>query len=87
MRPPTVSRMTRVNAQSLQSRLPELLDRVKHGEEVAIIERGKPVAKLVVHPQRRRNYRSIVGCWHGRVDLSGADAADKAIYRKLGMLG
>jgi prevent-host-death family protein len=36
--------MPRVNAQSLQSRLPELLDRVKHGEEVAIIERGKPVA-------------------------------------------
>jgi prevent-host-death family protein len=78
--------MTRVNVQGAKVRLQELLDRVKQGEEVAIIERGKPVAKLVTYPQHRRNYRSIVGCWHGRVDLSGADEADKVIYRKLGMI-
>lgn len=78
--------MARVNVQTVTTRLPELLERVKQGEEVAIIERGKPVAKLVTHPQRRRNYRSIVGCWRGRVDLSGADEADKLIYRSLGMI-
>lgn len=79
-------RMTRVKLHALTTRLPELLDRVKQGEEVTILERGKPVAKLVTYPQHRRNYRAIVGCWHGRVDLSGADEDDKAIYRKLGML-
>jgi prevent-host-death family protein len=78
--------MTRVNAQAPEARLPDLLARVARGEEVVIVERGKPVAKVVPHPQRERNYRSIVGCWKGRVDVSGADEADKAIYRKLGML-
>jgi len=78
--------MTRLTVQSANGRLPELLKRVAQGEEVAILERGKPVAKLVAYPQRKRNYRAIVGCWHGRVDLSGADETDKVIYRKLGMI-
>lgn len=78
--------MPRLNAAAAKDRLPELLDRVEQGEEVAILRRGKPVAKLVPHPQRKRNYRAFVGCWHGRVDVSGADEADKAIYRKLGMI-
>lgn len=78
--------MTRLKAHTVRDRFSELLDRVKRGEEVTILERGKPVAKLVAYPQHRRNYRSIVGCWHGRVDLSGADEDDKAIYRKLGMI-
>lgn len=78
--------MTRVKLHALKTRLPELLDRVKQGEEIAIIERGKPVAKLVTYPQQRRNYRAFVGCWRGQVDLSGADEDDKAIYRKLGMI-
>jgi antitoxin (DNA-binding transcriptional repressor) of toxin-antitoxin stability system len=78
--------MSRVDIEIATERLPELLDRVKCGDEIAIIERGKSVAKLVRHPPQERNYRSIVGCWKGRVDVSGADEADKAIYRTLGML-
>ncbi|HKG39173.1 MAG TPA: hypothetical protein VKB25_09315 [Conexibacter sp.] len=78
--------MTRVNVQAPEAGFPELLDRVKHGEEVVIIESGKPVAKLVAHPQQKRDYRSFIGCWKDRVDVSGADDADKAIYRKLGMI-
>ncbi len=78
--------MTRMNVEGVQARLPELLERIAHGEEVAIIQRGKPVAKLVAHPHRKRNYRAFVGCWKGRVDVSGADEADQAIYRKLGMI-
>jgi len=42
--------MTGVDAETAASSFPELLARVKRGEEVAIIERGKSVAKLVVHP-------------------------------------
>ena len=78
--------MSRVDVETATSCFSELLDRVKQGEEIAIIERGKSVAKLIAHPPRRRDYRSIVGCWKGLVDVSGADEDDKAIYRKLGML-
>jgi antitoxin (DNA-binding transcriptional repressor) of toxin-antitoxin stability system len=75
-----------MNVDSPEAHLPDLLKRVGQGEEIVLVERGKPVAKVVPHPQQERNYRSIVGCWKGRVDLSGADETDKAIYRKLGML-
>ena len=78
--------MTRMNVEAPEASLPDLLKRVGQGEEIVLVERGKPVAKMVQHPQQERNYRSIVGCWKGRVDVSGADEADKAIYRKLGML-
>ncbi len=78
--------MSRVNIQAPEAGFPELLDRVKQGDEVVIIEGGKPIAKLVAHPQQKRDYRSFIGCWSGRVDVSGADDVDKAIYRKLGMM-
>jgi antitoxin (DNA-binding transcriptional repressor) of toxin-antitoxin stability system len=77
--------MTQVNVQAAKAYLTELLDLVEQGEQVAIF-RGDTIVKLVADPQRRRDYRSIVGCWKGRVDVSGADEADKAIYRKLGMI-
>lgn len=78
--------MTRVNVQAPDAGFPELLERVKRGDEVVIVERGKPVAKLSAHPQGKRDYRSFVGCWRGQVDVSGAEEADKTIYRKLGMI-
>jgi antitoxin (DNA-binding transcriptional repressor) of toxin-antitoxin stability system len=80
-------RMTHVNFQAAQANLAELLDLVERGEKVAIVRDDKNPVRLVADPQPRRNYRAIVGCWQGRVDVSRADEADKAIYRKLGMLG
>jgi prevent-host-death family protein len=78
--------MARINVQSPGARLPDLLARVARGEEIVIVASGKPLAKVVPHPEQKRDYRAFVGCWKGRVDVSGADEADKAIYRKLGMI-
>lgn len=78
--------MTRLNVEAPEARLPDLLKRVGQGEEIVLVERGKPAAKLAPHPQPKRDYGAFVGCWKGRVDVSGADEADKAIYRKLGMI-
>ena len=75
-----------MNVEAPEARLPDLLKRVGQGEEIVLVERGKPVAKLAPHPKQKRNYRAFIGCWQGRVDVSGADEADKAIYRKLGMI-
>jgi prevent-host-death family protein len=79
--------MTRVNVHVAKSRLPELLDRVEQGEDVIITYRGKPTAKLVEYrPPTTRNYRSIIGCWKGKVDLSRFHEADEEIAREFGMI-
>lgn len=39
--------MAKVNVREARERLPELLDRVEHGEEIVVIRRGKSVARLV----------------------------------------
>jgi len=39
--------MLRLNASQARARLPELLDRVEAGEEVAVSRHGRPVAILV----------------------------------------
>jgi prevent-host-death family protein len=42
----------------LKAHLSRYLDQVKHGQEVVITERGRPVAKLVpLHPTERRDSR------------------------------
>ena len=42
----------------LKAHLSRYLDQVKHGQEVVITERGRPVAKLVpLHPTERRASR------------------------------
>jgi prevent-host-death family protein len=77
--------MTRVNAQGAKARLPELLDRVERGEQIAITRKGRTVARLVPH-EPRRDYRSFVGAWKGKVDMSRFDEADEEIAREFGML-
>ncbi len=39
--------MAKVNVREAREQLPDLLDRVEHGEEVIVVRRGKPVARLV----------------------------------------
>jgi antitoxin (DNA-binding transcriptional repressor) of toxin-antitoxin stability system len=78
--------MTRLNVEAPEARLPDLLRRVGQGEEIVLVERGKPVAKLAPHPPQGRNYRSFVGAWKGKVDLSRFDEADEDIAREFGML-
>jgi prevent-host-death family protein len=77
--------MTRVNIHAATARLPELLDRVESGEQVAITRNGRTVAKLVAH-SRKRNYRSIVGVWHGKVDMSHFHEGDEQIARDFGTI-
>jgi len=77
--------MTRVNIQGAQARLSELLDRVEQGEQIAITRNGMTVARLVPH-EPKRDYRSFVGAWKGKVDMSRFDEADEEIAREFGML-
>jgi len=77
--------MTCVDIKVAASRLPELLDRVKQGDEIAITRDGKAVAYLVPH-ETRRDYWSIYGAWKGKVDMSRFDEADDEIARAFGMV-
>ena len=46
--------MTKVGVARLKAQLSRYLDVAKHGEEVVITERGRPVAKLVALPAGER---------------------------------
>lgn len=77
-------RMTRVNVQGVQARLPELLDRVEQGEQIAITRNGLAIADLV--PRAIPAKRKGRGAWKGLVDMSRFDEADEEIAREFGML-
>lgn len=76
--------MTRVNVRGLQARLPELLDRVERGDEVAITRNGKEIATLV--PSVARPRRTGYGSLRGQIDMSRFDESDEEIAREFGML-
>lgn len=76
--------MTRVNIQGVKARLPELLDRVERGEQIAITRNGKEIATLVpyIAPPKRTGR----GLFKGQIDMSRFDEADAEIAREFGML-
>lgn len=39
--------MVKISLREARVRLPELLDRAEHGEEVVVVRHGKPVARIV----------------------------------------
>lgn len=39
--------MVKISVREARLRLPELLDRAEHGEEVVVVRHGKPVARIV----------------------------------------
>lgn len=77
--------MTHVDVDAVPARLPELLDLVEQGEDVAITRDGKAVAYLVPY-ETSRDYWSIYGAWKGKVDMSRFDEDDEEITRAFGML-
>jgi antitoxin (DNA-binding transcriptional repressor) of toxin-antitoxin stability system len=76
--------MTCVDIEVAASHLPELLDRVAQGEEIAIGRDGKAMVDLIAHVPPGR--AAFYGAWKGRVDMSGFDEADEEIAREFGML-
>lgn len=46
--------MERINLADAKARLSELVERAQRGEEVQILKRGKPVARLVASARPRR---------------------------------
>ena len=76
--------MTRVDAQSPASCLPELLARAAQGEEIAISYNGEAMVDLVARLSSRR--AAFYGAWKGQVDMSRFDEADEEIAREFGML-
>lgn len=53
---------TTVSIAEAQATLPEIIARLRAGEEVIITEREKPVAKLVGEPAARRPPRTPGNC-------------------------
>ncbi len=53
--------MTTVGSYQAKTHLPELLERVEHGEKILITRRGVPVAMLTQPPERvTRDVQSVV---------------------------
>ncbi|MCI0681059.1 MAG: type II toxin-antitoxin system prevent-host-death family antitoxin [Gemmataceae bacterium] len=53
--------MTSVGSYEAKTHLPELLERVEHGENILITRRGTPVALLTQPPQKSgRDVRQVV---------------------------
>jgi antitoxin (DNA-binding transcriptional repressor) of toxin-antitoxin stability system len=46
--------MTTTTIEEAQAHLPALIARLKPGEEVVIVERNRPVARLVGEPRQRK---------------------------------
>ena len=53
--------MAKVNVREAREQLPDLLDRVEHGEEVVVVRRGKPVARLVPVEHTAKRLPSLSG--------------------------
>ena len=70
----------KISANDLYLRLREMLDAVERGEEVTIIHRGKPRAKVVsVQAARRLRRKSarelpLFGIWKGHATIKDATA-------------
>jgi prevent-host-death family protein len=76
---------TQVNVHEAKTHLSKLLERVEHGEEIVIARNGRPIARLVADTPKR-DYRSFVGVWKGKVDMSRFDEADEEIAREFGTI-
>ena len=82
--------MKQVNVHEAKTHLSRLLARVEKGEEITIARSGKPVARLVRIPSRKKR---VFGKYRGQIDMSQFDAADaeieetwKKALRKRGLL-
>jgi prevent-host-death family protein len=49
-----------VGVRELRDQLSGYLDRVRHGEEIEVTERGRPIAMLVPLPESRANFAELV---------------------------
>ena len=70
--------MKQVNVHEAKTHLSRLLARAEKGEEIVIARAGKPVAKLVRIPSRRKR---VFGKYRDKIDLSQFDAADAEIQQ------
>ena len=70
--------MKQVNVHEAKTHLSRLLVRAEKGEEIIIARAGKPVAKLVRIPSRRKR---VFGQDRGKIDMSRFDAADAEIQK------
>ncbi len=70
--------MKQVNVHEAKTHLSRLLARAEKGEEIVIARAGKPVAKLVRIPSRKKR---VFGQDRGKIDMSQFDAADAEIQK------
>lgn len=74
--------MKQVNVHEAKTHLSRLLARAEKGEEIVIARAGKPVARLVRIPSRKKR---VFGQDRGKVDMADFDrkwAAADAILKK-----
>jgi antitoxin (DNA-binding transcriptional repressor) of toxin-antitoxin stability system len=60
--------MTQLDVRDASGVLPDLIARVRAGEEVVITEDGKPVARLVLTDPPSK--RSIIGLFKGKIEIA-----------------
>lgn len=67
--------MATVNVREAREHLPELLDRVEHDEEVVVVRRGKPVARLVPVEHTAKRLPSLSG-FRKSIGSNGTSSAE-----------
>lgn len=60
--------MRQLDVQDASSKLSELIERVRAGDEVVITLDGKPVARIV--PAEQPEKRSLIGLFKGQIEIA-----------------
>ncbi len=60
--------MKTVNVYEAKARLSQLLDLAASGEEVIIVQAGRPMAKLIPYQVSHKSRKP--GCWKGKVKIA-----------------
>ena len=58
-----------VNATEFKAKCLFFLDQVDEGETITVTKRGRAVA--ILHPVKRRSWKSPAGTWSGKVEITG----------------
>ena len=72
--------MKQVNVHEAKTHLSRLLARAEKGEEIVIARAGKPVAKLVRIPSRKKR---VFGQDRGKIDMRKFDVQDALVDAKI----
>jgi prevent-host-death family protein len=78
--------MTRVGMHEAKTQLSRLVESARHGEDVIVERRGRPVAKIVPYDEPR-GLLTLEGVWKGKVKIADDfDELPEDLQRAFGMI-